>query len=111
MMGRRRYLPEITSPNGAARKFAERMAINTPIQGPAADMIKKAMIRIQRRLDEEGFSARMLLQVHDELLFEVTEEEREAVADLVKGEMEGVERIDVPLRVDLGWGRNWAEAH
>lgn len=111
LMGRRRYLPEIGSSNTAARKFAERTAINTPIQGTAADLIKKAMIGIHRRLGSEGCSARMLLQVHDELLFEVPETEREKTAELVRQEMEGVESLDVPLRVELGWGKNWAEAH
>ncbi len=111
LAGRRRYLPEIKSNNNTARKFAERTAINTPIQGTAADMIKKAMIRIQERLDAKQLSARMLIQVHDELLFEVPEGEHEAVEPLVREEMEGVEKLSVPLKVDTGWGRNWAEAH
>jgi DNA polymerase-1 len=111
LSGRRRYLPEIASRNVAARKFAERTAINTPIQGTAADMIKKAMIRIHHRLDQEGLSARMLLQVHDELLFEVPEGERDALEALVREEMAGAEPLDVPLTVQTGWGRSWAEAH
>ena len=111
LAGRRRYLPEIKSSNNTARKFAERTAINTPIQGTAADMIKKAMIRIQERLDAKQLSARMLIQVHDELLFEVPEDEKAAVESLVREEMEGVEKLSVPLKVDTGWGRNWAEAH
>jgi DNA polymerase-1 len=111
LLGRRRLLPEIASPNVAARKFAERTAINTPIQGAASDMIKKAMIRIQDRLDAHGLSARMILQVHDELLFEVPEAERSDVEALVREEMEGAERLEVPLTVQTGWGRDWAEAH
>lgn len=111
LLGRRRYLPEILSSNTAARKFAERTAINTPIQGTAADLIKLAMIRIHKRLGAEGCSSCMLLQVHDELLFEVPEPEREKVEGLVKEEMEAVHSLDVPLKVDLGWGKNWAEAH
>lgn len=111
LMNRKRYLPEITSSNAAARKFAERTAINTPIQGTAADLIKKAMIRIQDRIDAQGLASKMLIQVHDELLFEVPEREREVMAALVREEMESVERLTVPLRVDTGWGKNWAEAH
>jgi DNA polymerase I len=111
LMGRRRHLPEISGSNVAARKFAERTAINTPIQGTAADMIKKAMIRIQARLDQGSLSSRMLLQVHDELLLEVPEGEQAAVEELVREEMEGGEKLTVPLKVDMGWGRNWAEAH
>ncbi len=111
LLGRRRYLPEILSSNPTARKFAERTAINTPIQGTAADLIKKAMIRIHNRLRAEGCLSRMLLQVHDELLLEVIEPEREKIEALVKQEMESVHSLDVPLKVDLGWGKNWAEAH
>ncbi|MEJ5376595.1 MAG: DNA polymerase I [bacterium] len=111
LLGRRRYLPEILSSNPTARKFAERTAINTPIQGTAADLIKKAMIRIHNRLRAEGCLSRMILQVHDELLLEVLEPEREKIEALVKKEMESVHSLDVPLKVDLGWGKNWAEAH
>jgi DNA polymerase-1 len=111
LMGRRRYLPEISSPSRSVRKFAERTAINTPIQGTAADIVKKAMISIQGRLEAECLATRMLLQVHDELLFEVPEGERQAVESLVREEMEGVERMSVPLKVDIGWGKDWAEAH
>jgi DNA polymerase-1 len=111
VMNRRRYLPEITGASATARKFAERTAINTPIQGTAADLIKKAMLRIQERIDAQGLASKMILQVHDELLFEVPTGEREALHALVKEEMENVERFAVPLRVDTGWGRNWAEAH
>ncbi len=87
------------------------MAINTPIQGTAADLIKKAMINIHRRLNQEGLRARMLLQVHDELVFEVPEEERDVVSKLVKEEMEGAVTLLIPIKVDMGIGMNWAEAH
>ena len=89
----------------------ERTAINTPIQGAAADIIKKAMIEIQKRLDEEGLGSNMILQVHDELLFEVPDEEREAMSAMVAAEMESAEDLEVQLKVDMGWGRNWADAH
>jgi DNA polymerase-1 len=90
---------------------AERAAINTPIQGTAADLIKMAMVAIDRRLAQEKLRARMLLQVHDELLFEVPEQEVERVKKLVREVMEGVMPLCVPLRVDIGTGKNWAEAH
>ncbi|HID29479.1 MAG TPA: DNA polymerase I, partial [Desulfobacterales bacterium] len=93
------------------RAEAERMAINTPIQGTAADLIKKAMIAIHGRLRQEGFKAKMLLQVHDELVFEVPEDEIEPITALVKEEMEGVYPLAVPLKVDMGIGKNWDEAH
>jgi DNA polymerase-1 len=108
---RRRYLAEITSPQPAIRQFAERMAINAPIQGTAADLIKVAMVRIFRRLAAEGLSAVMIMQVHDELVFEVPLAEREKVMALVRQEMEGVLKLAVPLRVEIGAGRNWDEAH
>ena len=111
LFNRRRYLPEIKSGNNRARAEAERIAINTPIQGTAADLIKMAMIRIYRRLTREAFASRMLLQVHDELLFEVPEEEIEAVTPIIKKEMEEVYKLDVPLKVDIHFGRNWDEAH
>jgi len=108
---RRRYLPDIEHKNRMIRAESERMAINTPIQGTAADLIKKAMIRIHERLSEEKLKSRLLVQVHDELLFEVLEEELPQVSALVKEEMEGVHRLDVPLKVDMKTGRNWEEAH
>ena len=108
---RRRYLPDIQHKNRMIRAEAERMAINTPIQGTAADLIKKAMIRIHGRLGSEKFKTKLLLQVHDELLFEVPEEESSQVSGLVKEEMEDVHRLDVPLKVDIKTGRNWEEAH
>jgi DNA polymerase-1 len=108
---RRRYLPDIEHKNRMIRAESERMAINTPIQGTAADLIKKAMIRIHGRLKKEKLKSRLLVQVHDELLFEVLEEELPQVSTLVKEEMEGVHRLDVPLKVDMKTGKNWEEAH
>jgi DNA polymerase-1 len=111
LFNRRRYLPEITSEKQRIRAEAERMAINTPIQGTAADLIKKAMINIHTRLREKGFRTKMLLQVHDELVFEVPEDEIEVVSPIIKHEMEAVYPLDVPLRVDMTFGENWGEAH
>jgi DNA polymerase-1 len=108
---RRRYLPGINHKNRIIRGEAERMAMNTPIQGTAADLIKKAMIRIHDRLKKESLETRMLLQVHDELLFETPENEVERIASMVKEEMEGVYTLEVPLKVDLKTGYNWDEAH
>ena len=107
-LGRRRQVPEIDSRNRMRREMAERMAINTPIQGTAADMIKIAMIRIDDRMTKEKLSSRMLMQVHDELVFEVTDGEKVAMERLVKEEMEGAMKLSVPLKVDMGWGENWS---
>lgn len=109
LLHRRRYLPELRSPHYGRRSFAERIARNTPIQGSAADIIKLAMLHIDRLLAEGGFKARMLLQVHDELLFEVEEGELDFLAPLIQKEMEQAVELSVPLRVDLKWGRSWAE--
>jgi DNA polymerase-1 len=111
LQGRRRYVPDLQSKNTQLAAAAERMAVNTPIQGTAADLIKMAMVAIDRRLTQEKLRTRMLLQVHDELLFEVPEEEIERVKKLVRELMEGVMSLRVPLQVDLGTGKNWAEAH
>ncbi len=111
LFGRRRYLPDIQHGNNRIRSEAERMAINTPIQGTAADLIKKAMINIHNRLKEEKLGSKMLLQVHDELVFEVPEEELDAVIPMIKEEMEEVYPLKVPLKVDINKGRNWDEAH
>jgi len=111
LFNRRRYLPEIRSENARVRSEAERIAINTPIQGTAADLIKKAMINIHAGLKKEGYKTRMLLQVHDELLFEVPEDEIGIVMPFIKKEMEGVYVLDVPLKVDINFGKNWDEAH
>ncbi|NPB08885.1 MAG: DNA polymerase I [Thermodesulfobacteria bacterium] len=110
LFGRKRPLPDIKSPNRVAREFAERTAINTPIQGTAADIIKLAMIQIDQALREKKARTRMLLQVHDELLFEVPPEELEEIRDLVREKMERVVRLKVPLKVNLATGKNWAEA-
>ena len=111
LLNRRRYLPDILHRNRVIRGEAERMAVNTPIQGTAADLIKLAMIRIADRLRTHGFRSRMLLQVHDELVFEAPEKELELLMPVVKEEMEGVYPLSVPLKVDMGYGKNWGEAH
>ncbi len=111
LMNRRRYLPDIKSQNRSIRQFAERIAINAPIQGTAADLIKVAMIRIHRRLIQEGRETKLTLQIHDELVFEVPEGELEEARTMVKEEMEGVMKLSIPLKVDMGVGKNWAEAH
>jgi DNA polymerase-1 len=109
MYGRRRYLPELNAQPGGARAQAERIAINTPIQGTAADLIKLAMIRLDKALRERGLGARMILQVHDELLLEAPKGEWQEAASLAKREMEGVAQLKIPLKVDLKSGPNWAE--
>ncbi len=108
---RRRYLPDITSHNATVRNFAERNAINAPIQGSAADIIKIAMVRIHRRFAEEGIRSKMILQVHDELNFSVLPEEKERVERIVLKEMQHAYPLSVPLVADSGWGANWLEAH
>jgi DNA polymerase-1 len=104
-------VPEIHSKNTTVRQQGERLAVNSPIQGAAADIIKIAMARIWKGLTEKGLRSRMILQVHDELLFEVLPEELEVMMELVRKEMEGVLTLLVPLRVDIHHGKNWAEAH
>ena len=111
LFNRRRYLSEINSDNNRIKADAERVAINTPIQGTAADLIKMAMINIHGKLKRGGYMSRMLLQVHDELVFEVPENELEIMQRLIKKEMEEVYKLNVPLRVDAGYGKNWDEAH
>ena len=108
---RKRYLPDINSKNAVVRGYAERNAINAPIQGSAADIIKVAMIRIYRRFQEEGIRSKMILQVHDELNFSVLPEEKEKVQQIVISEMEAAYKMKAPLRADYGWGQNWLEAH
>ena len=110
LFGRQRPIPDMTSGNSNARGFAERTAVNTPLQGTAADLIKLAMIRIDRELREGGHRTAMLLQVHDELVFEAPPEEVGAVSAMVKREMENVYRLEVPLLVDVGQGGNWRDA-
>lgn len=109
--GRRRYLPDITSRNAVVRGYAERNAVNAPIQGTAADIIKIAMVRIAQRFEAEGIQSKMILQVHDELNFSVLPEEFERVKNIVIQEMEGAYTMSVPLLADCGEGKNWLEAH
>lgn len=109
LMGRRRYLPDIRHSNFNLRSFAERTAINTPIQGTAADIMKKAMIDVQFALEAAKCQSRILLQVHDELVLEVVESEKEQVAELVRSAMENAVQLDIPLLADVNFGRNWAE--
>lgn len=111
LLGRRRYLPDINSRNQNIRGNAERQAINMPIQGTAADMIKLAMIRIDRSLQANALDAHMLLQVHDELVFEIAETEKERIGNLIVGEMKTALPLSVPIEVEVGVGKNWFEAH
>ena len=111
MLRRRRYLPDINSRNAIVRGYAERNAINAPIQGSAADIIKIAMVRIYNRFLSENLRSTMMLQVHDELNFSVVPEEREIVEQIVIHEMENAYSLSVPLKADCGWGANWLEAH
>ncbi|MDD6670129.1 MAG: DNA polymerase, partial [Bacteroidales bacterium] len=111
MFGRRRILPDINSRNAVVRGYAERNAINAPIQGTAADIIKIAMIRIFRRFADEGIRSKMILQVHDELNFDVIPDELDRVRDIVKTEMENAAKLTVPLVADCDTGSNWLEAH
>jgi DNA polymerase-1 len=109
--GRRRYLPDISSHNSVVRGFAERNAVNAPIQGTAADVIKVAMVAIDRCFEQEGLRSKMILQVHDELNFSVVPEEMERVKEIVIREMEAAFEMQVPLLADCGVGANWLEAH
>ena len=111
LFGRKRYLPDILSHNATVRSFAERNAVNSPIQGTAADIIKMAMVTIHRRLKEEGLRAQMIMQVHDELNFNVPQCEVERVRDIVVNEMQNVVHLTVPLIADCGIGTNWLQAH
>ena len=111
LFGRKRYLPDIVSHNATVRSFAERNAVNSPIQGTAADIIKMAMVTIHRRLKEEGLKAQMIMQVHDELNFNVPMDEVDKVREIVVGEMQNVVHLTVPLIADCGVGRNWLDAH
>ncbi|MCF0193613.1 MAG: DNA polymerase I, partial [Bacteroidaceae bacterium] len=111
LFGRRCYLPDINSRNATVRGFAERNAINAPIQGTAADIIKIAMVRVQQRLWREGMKSKLILQVHDELNFSVPKDEEEHLEQIVMEEMQNVVSLRVPLIADGGWGTNWLEAH
>ncbi|WP_184675556.1 DNA polymerase I [Saccharothrix violaceirubra] len=110
ILGRRRYLPDLTSDNRQRREMAERMALNAPIQGSAADIVKVAMLGVFRALEESGLRSRMLLQVHDELVLEIADGEREAVEELVRAHMGGAYELSVPLEVSVGVGRSWDDA-
>lgn len=110
LLHRRRYLPEITSRNFNLRSFAERTAMNTPIQGTAADIIKKAMIEMAKRLKEEKLETKLLLQVHDELIFEAPKHEIEILERIVPEVMESALKLDVPLKVDYSYGATWFDA-
>ena len=109
--GRKRFLPDINSRNAVVRSFSERNAINAPLQGSAADIIKVAMINIYNRLAQEGLKSKMVLQVHDELVFDVPAGEQEQVAAIVTGEMENVIKLSIPLVAECGKGKTWLEAH
>jgi DNA polymerase-1 len=111
VLGRRRYLKDINGNNQVVRGAAERNAVNAPIQGSAADIIKIAMINIHKKLEEENYKSKMLLQVHDELVFDAYKPELEKLKTMVKHEMENAYKLTVPLDVDLGVGENWLEAH
>jgi DNA polymerase-1 len=111
VLGRRRYLKDINSQNAIVRGAAERNAVNAPIQGSAADIIKLAMIAIQKRLRQEKWNSKMLLQVHDELVFDVPKSEVDTLKTMVKTEMENAFQLEVPLVVDIGMGSHWLEAH
>ena len=111
VLGRRRYLKDINSRNAVVRSAAERNAVNAPIQGSAADIIKIAMIKIYEKLQEGNYKTKMLLQVHDELVFDVYRPELDTIKTLVKTEMESAYQLSVPLDVDLDIGDNWLEAH
>ncbi len=110
ILGRRRYLPDLTSDNRMRREMAERMALNAPIQGSAADVIKVAMLRVHEATAKAGLRSRMLLQVHDELVFEIFPGEREELEALVREQMGGAAQLKVPLDVSIGTGHSWHEA-
>ena len=109
--GRKRFLPDINSRNAVVRSFSERNAINAPLQGSAADIIKVAMINIYRRLALEGLKSKMILQVHDELVFDTVPGEEQHIAAIVTQEMENVIKLSIPLVAECGEGQNWLEAH
>jgi len=109
LLGRRRYLPELSSPHYPVRQAGERMALNMPVQGTTSDIINAAMVGVQRRLETDGFQSEMLLQVHDELVFETPREEQAALTEMLREEMSGALALSVPLKVDFKSGDNWAE--
>ena len=111
IFGRRRYLNDIDSRNAVARGLAERNAINAPIQGSAADIMKIAMVKMHRELEARNLRSKMILQVHDEIIVDMVREEQEQVIEIVRNAMEGAAQLRVPLTTDYGVGRNWLEAH
>ena len=111
LLGRRRYVPGIHARNANERSASERIALNMPVQGTQADMIKIAMVRLHRRLEDEAYQTEMLLQVHDELVFEAPPEEIDAVSQIIREEMVAALPLDVPIEVDLDVGDNWLDAH
>ncbi len=111
LFGRRRYLPDINSRNSTVRSLAERNAVNAPIQGTAADIIKKAMINVDARMKEAGIRSRMVLQIHDELMFDAIPSEVETLKKIIVDEMENVIQLSIPLTVECNYGKNWLEAH
>ena len=111
LFGRRRFLPDINSRNATVRSLAERNAVNAPIQGTSADIIKLAMINVAKRLEQEKMTSRMILQIHDELMFDAVRDEVDKLKAIVTEEMENVIRLSVPLTVECNYGNNWLEAH
>jgi DNA polymerase-1 len=111
LFGRIRYIPEVNNPDNTIRQLGERTAMNTPIQGTAADIIKMAMVNIHRKIHEKHLSSQLIMQIHDELVFEVREEEMVSMESIVREEMEHVVNLSVPLKVTLGKGKSWALAH
>ena len=107
---RKRYVEELKSKNYMVRKFGERIAMNTPIQGTAADIMKMAMINVYKKLKEKNLKSKIIVQVHDELLIETLKEEKEEVKKILKQEMENVIKLDIPLKVDISEGNSWYEA-
>jgi DNA polymerase-1 len=111
IMQRRRYLPDINSSNAVVRGFAERNAVNAPIQGSAADIIKMAMVAVYRAMQQQDLKSKMILQVHDELVFDVHNSEKDLMKKLVKEAMENAIQLEVPMEVELQFGDNWLDAH
>jgi DNA polymerase-1 len=110
LFNRKRVIEELNNKNFLIRSSGERMAMNTPIQGTAADILKMAMIELQKRIDKENLNSKMLVQVHDELVFDVPENEVEIMKELIRDVMENIYKLDVPLKVDIEYGRTWYEA-
>jgi len=108
-MGRRRYIPELNAQNGTLRAFGKRVAMNAPIQGAAADIMKLAMINVNKALQKSGIDARIVMQVHDELIVEVLERDRDICMEIVKREMENAAKLSLPLTVSVSHGKNWLE--